>query len=900
VTVMADGRRRRVGGAMRLVSVVGILLWAGGACTAAEEGLVVHYACDEGRGTTLKDTSGKGNDGAIAGAAYERFGEGWALELDGVHDFVDCGKPEALDLRKAVSVEAWVRPESLPAGEAGIVGKDYESYVLTYYRDGQCWWYIGGGGNNCKAPVSQGTWHHVVGTFDGALMKLYVDGRIADSKTSSAKEIPAGGNLWIGKSAGTEEFTKGAHFGGQVDEVGVYDRALTAEEVQQHSRTTHLSHELSVTVRPYPYLKQVLVRVDTRGLGDLGRAARAEVTIRRAGGKDALVKQSLGPLPSWETAGYWVDFGAKAGEYELTAQAVAAKPIGYPATVAFTWPATAAEGERGMKRLNNLVTELLDAPNPGAQRQWEFSNPRDGWVFFRATGAGGKVELEGTGTLATFPEGEETAVEAMLWLPEGPHTLRSDAKLTHLTVRAIPELLFAKFGANPHVSEYGAYDWEFLRRYVLPNLNTMVGAGSDEQRPFAEDWKQQGKRWIVECGVPGLSSKEAVDPAQAEAFWSGNPGMKDPLLDGLIVDEFWSGDMPGYPGWTEAVRRMNVNPALKGKSFYPYCGAMYGSKASEAFIRAVLDGGHRFALERYLPEQRSEEAAGAYLDSVLSQEATRWEKALPGSASRMVVCFGYFSAPPESLDVDPTVDHKVYLDMQFHLVANDPAFANVAGLMTYLCSYADEETVRWAGKLFRHYGIEGHAERMTDDPYKLPHLVNGDFEEGTSGWEVSAAEEGSVSTSSMSGFSWLEGRYPKTSQGDTFLVMKRSAKGPNRVSQTIRKLTPGRLYSLRLFTADIGELGKEQKLAVNVSVTGAEVLPDKQFQHVFANCYSHHLPPYDDKNHAWMNYHWMVFRARAEEAKVSIADWLDETTAGGPAGQRIAVNFVQVQPYDAP
>jgi hypothetical protein len=327
---------------------------------------------------------------------------------------------------------------------------------------------------------------------------------------------------------------------------------------------------------------------------------------------------------------------------------------------------------------------------------------------------------------------------------------------------------------------------------------------------------------------------------------------------------------------------------------------MYGSPASEAFMRAVLDGGHRFALERYLPEQRSEEAARGYLDSVLAREAERWEKGLPGSAARMVVCFGYFSAPPESLDVNPSVDHKVYLDMQFHLVANDPAFANVAGLMTYLCSYADEETVRWAGKLFRHYAIEGRAERMTDDPYLLPHLANGDFEEGTQGWEVSPAQEGGITTSSMSGFSWLEGRYPKTSQGDTFAVLKRSAKAPNRLSQTIRSLMPGRLYSLRMFSADIGELGKEQKLALSVNVTGAEVLPEKQFQHVFPNCYSHHLGPYDDKNRAWMNYHWLVFRATAEQARVVIADWLDDQTPGGAVGQQTAVNFVQVQPYDAP
>jgi hypothetical protein len=343
---------------------------------------------------------------------------------------------------------------------------------------------------------------------------------------------------------------------------------------------------------------------------------------------------------------------------------------------------------------------------------------------------------------------------------------------------------------------------------------------------------------------------------------------------------------------------MAANPDLKGRTFYPYCGPMYGAPLSRAFMQAVLAAGYRFALERYLPEQRTEAQADAYLDSMLREQAVQSEQAMPGSVKQMVVCFGYFSAPPESLDVDPGVDHKVYLDKQFHLVANDPAFWRVGGLMTYLSSYADEETVRWAAKLFRHYAIEGHAERMTKDPYVLTHLRNPDFEEGLTGWEVAAAEEGSVSVGSLSGYSWLQGRYPPTSQGDTFLLLKRSTAKPNRVWQVIRGLEPGRLYSLRAYTSAVKELEKEQKLAVSVAVRGGELLPERSFQHVFANCYSHHLPPFDDQHKAWMNYHFRVFRAKATEAEVVLSDWASPEAAGGPVGQESAVNFVQVQPWE--
>lgn len=877
----------------------------------AYEGLVAHYPCDEGGGDVLKDVTGRGNDGMIRGARYEPFGDGWVLRLDGQDDCVDCGDHADFDLRNTASIEVWACAEALPVGEAGIVGKDYGSYVLTHYRDGQCWWYISGGGNNCHAPLTLGVWHHIVGIFDGTLLKLYIDGVLADSRVSSAKVIEPGGRLWIGKSDGDPQFTRGAHFCGQVDEVRIYNRALTSDEIQQHFRITHLSQSLAMSCRPYPSLSRLIVRLDTRGLGEIPPDTRSRIVIRQADTGKTRLETRVGPLAPGKVKRFEVKWGRLGpGVYQLTAQAVAREPLGRPTSILFTWPSEggAQALEPPMKRLNNLVTELLATTKP-SQGPWRFRNPRDGWVFFRLSASGSaRILLDDarSGDVLLHFEGEHKVTqEAMRWLSAGDHVLflvhetnRRPAGISRLTIRAIPELLFAKFGAHPHVKEYGEYDWPFLKRHVLPSLNTLVGTGTDDQRPFADEWKRQGKRWLVECMAYGLGKEGPISADEAETFWTNNPGMNDPLLDGLIVDEFWGGDMPQYSAWTEAIERINANPILRGKSYYPYCGSMYGSPASEAFMRAVLKGGHRFALERYLPEQRNEGAAESYLESVLVQEAQRWEKAFPGAVSRMVVCFGYFSAPPESLDVNPSVNHKVYLDMQFNVVANDPAFINVAGLMTYLCSYADEETVRWAGKLFRHYAIEGRAERLSDDPYILPHLVNGDFEEGLQGWDIGSAEHDSIKTRSMPGFSWLQGRYPKTSQGDTFVVLRRSARGPNRISQPIRELTPDRLYSVRCYSADIGDLSRQQKLGLALDIKGAELILGKSFQHVFANCYSHHLPPYDDKNRAWMNYHWLIFRATNRNAALVLTDWPNGNEPGGPIGQEIAVNFVQVQPYD--
>ena len=59
--------------------------------------------------------------------------------------------------------------------------------------------------------------------------------------------------------------------------------------------------------------------------------------------------------------------------------------------------------------------------------------------------------------------------------------------------------------------------------------------------------------------------------------------------------------------------------------------------------------------------------------------------------------------------------------------------------MTYAASYTDEETIRWGSHLFRHYGIQGRGDRATLDPYDSPHLANGDFADGTKGWETAPA-----------------------------------------------------------------------------------------------------------------------------------------------------------------
>ena len=872
---------------------------------AGERGLLAHWRFDEGEGAILHDSSGGANHGAIHEATWVHSGGSMALRFDGADDHVDFGERPGLSPTKAVSVEAWVHPEAVPAsGEAGIVGKRFASYVLTYYGGGRCWWYISGGPNHCQATVGTGAWHHVAGTFDGETMKLYVDGILAAGKPSKHKAVATPGPFRMGNSTGEAQFTKGAHFKGMLDEVRVYSRALSAKEVLRHYRTTRLTGEIALRPSLYVFGGRLVVDMGLRGLGELPAGAAALVELWRAGGAQPLRSTKVGPLASWGTAEATLEVDElPAGDYELRA-AVATRDgrrVGTVAKQAVAWPKRPQWPDApNAKVLNNLVAALVDAaPARSGKGEFQFVNPRAGWVFVATTGRGGaSVALDGQ-PLHTHRAAD--TLEAMRYLPKGAHRLavKPAAAVGRLIARAVPELVFSKLGAHPHVREYGKYDWAFMSRHVLPNLNVLVTTGAKEYEPHLREWRQQGRRVLIECGVPGLRAKEAVTADEATTYWASHKGMTDPLLDGVLADEFWSGaGAAKYAAWTEAARRLRANARLKGRAFYPYCAPMYGDRASREFVQAVMDAGWSFAYERYLPEQRGEAAARAFLRSSLAESIAEWRKAMPGAERHMIACIGTFSQPPESLDVNPAADHKVFLDMQLHLLANDPACFGLGGVMTYLCSYTDEETVRWMGKLFRHYCIEGKNQRFTAAPYLLPHLANGDFEDGLNGWMVAPAEPASVAARPKPGFSWLQGRYPMTTQGDTVLWLKRSRRRPNIVSQPVKALEPGRLYTLRFYSGDFQDLSAEQKHVLTVQLSGAEVLKDRSFQHVFPNCYSHHHGPFDREHRAWMSYHWILFRAKARKAKLTIHDWATDREPGGPIGRELMLNFVQVQPYD--
>ncbi|MGD8785987.1 MAG: LamG domain-containing protein, partial [Phycisphaerales bacterium] len=205
--------------------------------TSDDPNLIGWWKFDEGAGRTVLDWSGHGNHGAILGNPAWVAGTGddadaFALDFDGFGDYVDCGIPAVLDTIEQITVAAWIRVDVFEQTDQAIVSKGQNVWRLV--RNGltsnelrfDC-----GGQAIGSTNVNDGEWHHAVGMSDGATASLYVDGAL-DALNASAGAVPIDPNLtlWI---ADTNRPGEGPQaWNGLIDDVRIYNRALTLEEIE--------------------------------------------------------------------------------------------------------------------------------------------------------------------------------------------------------------------------------------------------------------------------------------------------------------------------------------------------------------------------------------------------------------------------------------------------------------------------------------------------------------------------------------------------------------------------------------------------------------------------------------------------------------------------------------------
>jgi len=202
-------------------------------------GSVGHWKFDEGSGTTAYDSSGNSNNGTLVNGPVWVDGKlGKALSFDGVDDYLYVNDTPILK-PAAITVEAWFKRSAHDSYDA-IVSKwdhltgnrEYQIDIGTFSTN-RISWMISSNGYDCtpltsSTTISDDIWYHIVGTYNGSRMILYVNG-MEENSTSYSNGINGGNSqLRIGHSY---DGTSGYYFNGIIDEVKIYNRALSAEEI---------------------------------------------------------------------------------------------------------------------------------------------------------------------------------------------------------------------------------------------------------------------------------------------------------------------------------------------------------------------------------------------------------------------------------------------------------------------------------------------------------------------------------------------------------------------------------------------------------------------------------------------------------------------------------------------
>jgi len=217
---------------LRLVMVLAWILTVGGTAFAAgaEPNLVGYWKLDG----NANDSAG-GNHGTVFGdpAWVNDPQRGWCLDFDGEGDYVDVGDDPSLTFSDQITVACWIKVRAFDRNWNAVVTKG-DDWVLARTRDDDrtaflCLGLTGGGWPEVYSnDVNDGNWHHLAGVYDGEELILYQNGVRVGSK-------PLHGSInrnWSKVLIGENGQTANRFWNGLIDDVRLYNRALTADEIE--------------------------------------------------------------------------------------------------------------------------------------------------------------------------------------------------------------------------------------------------------------------------------------------------------------------------------------------------------------------------------------------------------------------------------------------------------------------------------------------------------------------------------------------------------------------------------------------------------------------------------------------------------------------------------------------
>lgn len=232
---LRDALRRKLTYSISFILILCLLLTS--ATNAADPTLAGGWNLNEGSGSVAEDSSNNDNDGSLQGGPNWVAGQiGNALEFDGADDYVDCGNDESLNITGEITIAAWIHPTGGGSSDyprvvdksSGTGGADAGYKMYLRVADGYVMTLSAGG----VYPMSSGsvelnTWSYVAFITDGTQRKFYLNGEWEVWEETSLP-VETSNSLYIGNSpAGAR------HFQGMIDEVRVYNRALSEDEVDE-------------------------------------------------------------------------------------------------------------------------------------------------------------------------------------------------------------------------------------------------------------------------------------------------------------------------------------------------------------------------------------------------------------------------------------------------------------------------------------------------------------------------------------------------------------------------------------------------------------------------------------------------------------------------------------------
>lgn len=193
--------------------------------------VVAAYSFNERVGNTVNDASGHGNHGSIVSAAWVSGRYSDALDFDGSSDFLVVPDNSTLDLGTTGTVEVWVEPANLNKRQGIIVKGDAPpNYALGITDTNLVVCSVGNISTEVAVlsttPISSGAFQHLACSWDGTTLALYIDAILNNSVAQTLSPAANASPLYIGQSAANTD-----RFDGVIDEVRIYNRALSQAEI---------------------------------------------------------------------------------------------------------------------------------------------------------------------------------------------------------------------------------------------------------------------------------------------------------------------------------------------------------------------------------------------------------------------------------------------------------------------------------------------------------------------------------------------------------------------------------------------------------------------------------------------------------------------------------------------